>query len=127
MTAENIFESALKLMDAVEDAAEYSARASGILRVLLPELQRAAGTEDTLLDVSELSDTVDLPEHLLDGVAPYGLAAHLLLEENPALASFFQARYEEGLARFERRRIAQWESISNVYGGIEFSSFSRWN
>ncbi|MDR3149311.1 MAG: hypothetical protein LBT88_04760 [Oscillospiraceae bacterium] len=126
MTAENIFESALKLMDAVEDAAEYSARASGILRVLLPELQRAAGTEDTLLDVSELSYTVDLPEQLLDGVAPYGLAAHLLLEENPALASFFQARYEEGLARFERRRLAKWESISNVYGGIEFSSFSRW-
>ena len=57
---------------------------------------------------------------------PYGLAANLLVDENPAPASFFQQRYEELRAVYLARRKASIEDIEMLYGGVGQGEFARW-
>ena len=57
---------------------------------------------------------------------PYGLAANLLVDENPSAASFYQQRYEELRAMFIARLPAGVEDIELLYGGVGGGSFSRW-
>jgi len=57
---------------------------------------------------------------------PYGLAANLLVDENPSAASFYQQRYEELRAMFIARLPASVEDIELLYGGVGGGSFSRW-
>ena len=56
---------------------------------------------------------------------PYGLAAHLLIDENPTVAAFFQQRYEELLDKLGNVP-AEFEPIEDVYGGIGHSEGGRW-
>jgi len=61
---------------------------------------------------------------------PYGLAANLLIDENPAAASYFQQRYEDLLNKKKSRAKADIGSIEDVYsganGGIEYGWFANW-
>lgn len=62
---------------------------------------------------------------------PYGLAAHLLLDENPTAASFFNQRYEELKASLRAGLPTMSEDIEDVYGsgcgGIEpYNEFGMW-
>lgn len=57
---------------------------------------------------------------------PYGLAANLLVDENPAAASFYQQRYEELRAVYLARRRTDLEDIELLYGGVEQGNFARW-
>lgn len=57
---------------------------------------------------------------------PYGLAAHLLLDENPGAAGYFQQRYDELRALLSRGLPQESEEIEDRYGGIEYGEFSRW-
>lgn len=57
---------------------------------------------------------------------PYGLAAHLLLDENTNAAGFFQQRYEELKSQLARGLPRESEDIEDRYGGIEYGEFSRW-
>ena len=58
---------------------------------------------------------------------PYGLAAHLLLDENPDVAAFFNQRYAELLSEYRRGIPAASEDIQDLYGGIEYGQFARWD
>ena len=60
------------------------------------------------------------------GALPYGLAAALLVDENPTAASFYQQRYEELRAYYLSRIQAQQGDIVNLYGGIEYGEFGSW-
>ena len=60
------------------------------------------------------------------GALPYGLAANLLIDENPSAASFYQQRYEELRAWYLARVQALSGDIANLYGGIEYGEFSAW-
>lgn len=51
-------------------------------------------------------------------IVPYGLAAHLLLQENPAIASFFNGRFEEMKREASKRPPSASEQITNVYGSF---------
>ena len=61
---------------------------------------------------------------------PYGLAAHLLLAEDPATASFFQQRYDELKMRLSVGMPSASEDIVDVYGprgGIwPYNEFGEW-
>ena len=57
---------------------------------------------------------------------PYGLAAHLLIDENPDMASFFNQRYQELLNQFRYSIPVESEDIQDLYGGIEYGYFARW-
>ena len=61
------------------------------------------------------------------GLLPYGLAAHLLLDENPDVAAFFNQRYAELLSEYRRGIPAASEDIQELYGGIEYGPFARWD
>lgn len=147
-TAQRVFDLAMGLMDEVNesngatdtsDTREYKNRTLLILNVLRGELYPYSDTFDNSADgfrpivgVIEGFDTpIDLDDYICQSVMPYGLAAHLLLDENPTSANYFQSRYEELLAKLSRGLPVMSEDIVDVYGssngGIEpYNEFSRW-
>ena len=77
-------------------------------------------------EITDFTDEIYLDDGIAQGVLPYGLAAHLLLDENPDAASYFQQRYQEMLSMMRVGLPATFESISNQYGGIEYGQFGGW-
>ena len=115
------------------DNTQYKQRVLGILNCLQQELYPlsdsyavvTAGKRPVLARLEQLRDLVGLDDYLTQTVLPCGLAAHLLLDENPAAASFFQQRYEE-LKASAKRLPSSFEAIEDAYGGIEHGAFSKW-
>jgi hypothetical protein len=142
-TAQWVFERAMFLMDEADedsglaDTAQtrgYKGRTLAILNVLRGECFPAsdtctdgeAGKRPVCPEILDFDQEIDLDDYLCQSVLPYGLAAHLLLDENPSLASYFQQRYQELLLRARQSLPAQSEDIADLYGGIEYSRFARW-
>lgn len=109
MLAEDIFRITMAMIDEINDngtldpntTAEYRAKAPAILTMLQNELM---GIENRYKSINEQIkpvpiETLDQPVQLDDIKAntllTNGLAAHLMLHEDTAKASFFQQRYEE--------------------------------
>lgn len=135
--AQDIFGAAMGLIDSVEASsgetdtaanAAYKSRALFIINVLLGEVYPYSdayaaagdGTRPSCAAVMDFYTNIGLDDTITRAVLPYGLAAQLLLEENPSAASFFQQRYEELLARLGSGVPQNFEPIENVYGGIEY-------
>ena len=142
-TAQWIFEKAMHLMDEASEAtgaadtadtAGYKHRALPILNVLRVECWPASdtfgkaepGKRPVCPEIADFDSPIGLDDVLCQGVLPYGLAAHLLLDENPAAASYFQQRYQELLGWARRGIPAVSEDITNVYGGVEHGRYSYW-
>lgn len=142
-TAQEIFEKSMSLMDELNEATgaadtpdtlEYKNRTVAILNILGSELYRYSDTcvitqpnkRPVYQRISAMSDALDLDDYLCIAILPYGLAAHLLMQEDPTSASFFQQRYEELKRDLESGLPTVSEDIDDVYGGIEYCEFSRW-
>ena len=143
-TVQGIFDKAMYLIDAQNestgsttsgDTKEYRVRTIGILNNLLDVVYPASSTYPTygdgrpaLDDITGFEDEIDLDPRILRDILPNGLAAHLLSEENPSLAEYFQQLFEEHLASALYGVRAKFESVDDAlpYGGIEFGRFSRW-
>ncbi|MEG2526998.1 MAG: hypothetical protein RSA62_07245 [Oscillospiraceae bacterium] len=142
-TAQEVFDIAMGLMDEVNEATgatdttdtrEYKQRTVLILTALRGELypfsdsykKEPDGSRPVCPIIGGMNSFVPLDDVLCQSVMPYGLAAHLLLNENPDAASFFQQRYEELIRKIGNNAPASFEAITDVYGGIEFTEFSRW-
>ena len=142
-TPQQIFELAVHLMDEADpdsgtaDRAEnrdYKNRVLPILRVLQSQCYPYAdtwrahrpGRRPVCPPVEGFEAPLALDDGLCQGVLPYGLAAHLLLDENPEMASFFQQRYEELLNTLGRTLPMAFEDIRSPYGGIEGRELARW-
>ena len=134
-TVQSVFDIAIHLMDAqnaatggtdTADTREYALRTPALLNSLLDRVYPfsdtfapAEGGKRALCPkVSAMEDALDLDEGLCTGVLPYGLAALLLSEENPALANFFHATFMTQLRAFGAALTAEFEPIEDVYGGI---------
>ena len=141
--AQWIFEQAMHLMDeanqstgAVDcsDTRGYKNRTLAILNLLRVECFPASDTYDmaepgkrpVCPEITDFDTPIGLDDGICQGVLPYGLAAHLLLDENPGLAAYFNGRYAEGLAAAKRAVPAWAEDILNRYGGIEHGRHARW-
>lgn len=141
--AQQVFEQAMHLMDEVNestasadtaDTKEYKNRTLAILNVLRVECFPASDTYVVLAPgkrpvcpmITNFESPIGLDDGICQGVLPYGLAAHLLLDENPAVASYFQQRYEEALRVAKQGVPAAAEDITNVYGGIEHGRYGWW-
>lgn len=141
--AQWVFEKAMYLMDEGNESSgladtaetrEYKHRTLPILNVLRLECFPASdtyragepGARPVCPEITDFTAAIPLDDGLCQGVLPYGLAAHLLLDENPALASFFQQRYQELLNAARLGIPAGTEDIVDLYGGIEFGQFARW-
>lgn len=148
MTAQEVFDRAESLMDSGAGSTGagdmrvrqiYKRRGLGILNLLGEECRDLGAEEDEedegeerdcdkcpWQDILDYNQPILLPRAVSAGVLPYGLAAHLLLEEDPAAANFYQQRYEERLNRFKRRQ-AKFQRLKAPYGGIELGQDGRWN
>ena len=140
-----VFDKAMYLIDAqnentgetrTAETREYEVRTPAILNTLLDLVYPASdtfapsgdGRRPALPDVTGLEDTLDLDPRILRDVLPHGLAAKLLCEENPELASYFQQCFEQSLADARSRRPTVFVGVeeSLPYGGIEFGRFGHW-
>ena len=148
-TGQDIFDKAITLMGELSDSGEtdwadtkeYKDRALNILNTLRGEVYQYSDTyNDTRKQypnkrpvcpvLESLDDTIGIDDTLAQTVLPYGLAAHLLLDENDNMASFFQQRYDELLKRLGMNIPSEWETIKNSYGMgdilIEYGRFGSW-
>lgn len=136
-TAQRVFDLAMGLIDEVNestgatdtsDTKEYKQRTLFILNVLRGELyplsdtytKGDAGKRPVAAVIEEFTDEIDLDDVLCHAVMPYGLAAHLLLQENPDSANFFQQRYDELKFTAGNKLPASFEPIEDVYGGNSY-------
>lgn len=146
ITGMDVFQRAITMMDELddngkykyEDTDEYRNRTRSILNVLQNELYPysdtyrkndtwLSGRRPVLLPLDDLNSEIDLDDFCAGTVLPYGLAAHLLMDENPASAGFFQQRYDELKAQLMRGMPAVSEEIVDVYGGLgPYNEFGMW-
>ena len=149
-TGMDVFQGAITLMDELNDAGkfkhadtdEYRMRTLAILNILIPELYPfsdtygknqdwAARRRPVVEKLADLNDTIDLDDYCAGSVLPYGLAAHLLLDENPSAAGYFQQRYDELKALLSRGMPSESEDIVDVYGangGLSpYNEFGMWD
>ena len=142
-TAQTVFERAMHLMDEVNestgaadtaDTKEYKNRTLAILNILRVECFPASdtyvattpGKRPVCPEIESLESEIAMDDGICQGVLPYGLAAHLLLDENPSVASYFQQRYEQLLTEAKQGVPAMAEDIVDVYGGINHGKYGRW-
>ena len=130
-----IFDAAMGLMDELDgagnpenrDTEEYRNRALGIVNMMICEYRILAGLQGEFAGAAALEDPIpEMDDAYTLGAMQYGLAANLLVDENPAAAAFFQQRYEELRNLFFARRECGGEEIENLYGGVEFGRFGHW-
>lgn len=149
LTGMDVFQRAITMMDELNDAGkykyedtdEYRYRTLMIINVLQGELypysdtykkntEWLKGRRPVIENLEDLYTEIDLDDYCAGTVLPYGLAAALLLDENPQTANFFQQRYDELKAGLMRGMPAESEDIEDVYGpkgGIyPYNEFSRW-
>lgn len=142
-TALEVFTSAMALMDEVdettgsadtEDTREYKNRTLPIINLLVGELfpysdtfkQKKAGKRPTAAKVDDFETGIGIDDYLCRSIMPYGLAAHLMMQEDPVSANFFQQRYDELKMLSARGMPAEIEDIEDVYGGVNYGQFARW-
>lgn len=143
VTAQQVFDLAVQLMGAADrssgrtdtaDTAEYKNRTLAILNVLQSECLTCSdtyspgegGARPVGPLVEDFATYLALDDGICLGALPYGLAAHLLLEENPSSAAYFNDRYEQRRTDLKNSVPRRFEPIETVYGGIEFGRFSSW-
>lgn len=142
--SQGVFDLTMAMIDEVNesgatdhaDTKEYKDRSLHIINVLQGELYMYSDTYELpekgrrgvaipVLNFEE--EIVSLDDYICRSVLPYGLAAHLLLDENPSAAGFFQQRYEELKRALSRGLLSESEDIIDVYGGrYEHCEFSHW-
>jgi len=132
-TAQEVLDLALAHMDEAGNASDYSDRVLRILNALGGELfplsdayaVSAPGTRPVFTALAALSDRIGIDDTVCRTVMPYGLAAALLINDNPAAAAFCQQRYEELKAGLSTAP-AEFEAIGNVYGSRGYDAYARW-
>lgn len=116
VTAKQVYESALVLIDEVLETGNivpdqpqyYQAKALSILTTLQTELLPLSQVPEVITDLNQDLLVSDRTAIL---VLPYGLAAHLLITDDPNTASFFNSRYEE----LKSRQMATITPITDKY------------
>jgi len=139
--AQTVYEMAIALMDSMSDSGqadvadnnEYKHRALPILNILRGELYPYSDTHETDDEgrpiaalIRDFNKPIDLDDYICQSIMPYGLAAHLLLQEDPAAANFFQQRYDELKMRLHIGLPTGSEDIEDVYGGWPHNDFGSW-
>lgn len=119
VTGQKVFELSLALIDEVTrtgtiDLTDLTLKVKAInfLTILQAELMPDATIN---MAVNDLADDLLLRERECLLVLPYGLAAHLVLQDDPASASFFQQRFEE-MRRKKKAKIKQTLHVLPING-----------
>lgn len=130
-----VFDQAMGIMDELSstsqtqtsDTKEYEYRTPAIINMMVAELKIFLGDTKGWTPVEGLDDYIPgVDTTFALGAMGYGLAANLLVDENPTAASFYQQRYEEMRRQYIKARPSEMGEIQMFYGGIEYGEFSRW-
>jgi hypothetical protein len=113
---QDVFKIAMDLMDEEsEDGTfdgypeEYKKKAWSLLTLLQAELLPPSVPP---LAVTSENNVMQIDDRTSLTVLPYGIAAHLLMNEDQNKAAFFNARYDE----LKRKRPVKIGAIQDVYG-----------
>lgn len=117
VTAKQVYDQALVLLDEVTETGTvladqpeyYQAKTLSILTSLQAELLPLSEIPTV---ISSLSQELLLPDRTCLLVLPYGLAAHLLIQEDVNTASFYNSRYDELKVKIP----TEVSTIESVYG-----------
>lgn len=119
VTGQQTFELSLALIDEVTRAGtidlsddSLKAKALKFLTIIQAELMPAATIN---MIVSDLANELLLTEREALLVAPYGLAAHLTIQDDATSASYFQQRYEE-LRKKKKAKIGPTIRVTTING-----------
>lgn len=157
MTGREVFDRTMSLIDeADEDKAnagiseehfeqdnvnDYYSRSLLILNILGGELYpydsnytHAATGRAIFTPITSMTTAIALDDYITGTVMPYGLAAHLLLDENKSAASYFSERYTELVEGLKKGLPTTSVDIEDVYGfydedGVihyEYNWHARW-
>ena len=143
--AQQIFELSMALMDELNEATgqadtgdtkEYKNRTIPILNVLRGEVYPYSDTYARDIEqgkrpvcpiIINFKDEIHLDDYICQSVLPCGLAAVLLMQEDPTAANFFQQRYDELKSLLARGLPSESVDIEDVYGGyFPHNDFGRW-
>lgn len=121
-TGQQIFDIAVVLIDEMPETGviaeaqvqEYQVRTPAILTLLEQELAFREGLDSPDI-ITSLSANLTISDRSARMCLPYGLAAHLLLEENPDSASYFEQKYEERKRKVPRSFV----TVTNYYADYE--------
>ncbi len=130
----DVFTAAMALMgedpccDCGADAVqEYAAMTPAIVDTLVAEYRMMDGSSGVQAQVRCMREGLaGIDDTYALGVMQYGLAAHLLVEENPGAASFYYQRYVELRNIYFSRRGGEDGETWDLYGGIEHGEMGRW-
>ena len=126
-TVQDVFDIMLADIDAVDDAdvSDYENRTIGIINQLGGELFMYSdnwkivtkGKRPIFTPVSDKDDVIDLDDYICRSVLPYGLAAHLMLQEDTTTAAYCQQRYDELKNKLAEGLPQDSEDVVDVYAG----------
>lgn len=131
ISADKIYTAALAIMNETDADESYRDRAVPIINALLSQCFQyseaySGGDRSGWQPIDSTADLITgFDQTILLGVMPYGLAAALYIDEDPARANSWQQQYEEGL-RNARRVPHGFEPIKDVYGCVDPTSYARW-
>ena len=142
-TAQNVFDLTMAAIDELNDngkadtsdTREYKNRTLQILNILQGELYLYSdtykasenGKRSIAIPIISFNEPIaDLDDYICRTVLPYGLAAHLLMDENPSLADTCLQRYEELRAKLMSGLNTGSEDIKDLYGGFAHCEFGYW-
>lgn len=117
VTGQQVYERALTLMDevletgviATETPEYYRTKAINIINILQVEL---LPLDTTITPITDLNQNLQVTDRVAYLTLPYGLAAHLLINDDLTISSFFNARYDE----LKKKVATNAVPIVDVYG-----------
>lgn len=140
--ANTVFKMAMSLMDELStvngsaDTAEnreYRDRTLDILNMLTGELYpysdnfpRSCTGRPVAPPVKSFEEAICLDDYICRSLLPYGLAARLLLAEDPESALWCENKFQMLKSSLSAGYPAQWEEIEDVYSGLGHGEFSSW-
>ena len=121
-TGTDALNAALAIMDEL-GTNEYNARAVTLINMLCDKLFPYSDTykvgtsgRPVCKRAASLADTLDLDDVLAQSVLPYGLAAQLMLSDDPSQAANFEAIFQERLVEARLQLPLEIQEIEDVYG-----------
>lgn len=123
--ARETYEAALALMDEGDNESEiygpdFSLRALKLMNLLRREMLSLTGDRSAYKPVANMESELEgLSPELALGALPYGIAAHLLIDEQSAMSAFYHERYTELIYGFSKRAKSRSEDIEDIYRGEE--------
>lgn len=122
-TGTQALNSALAIMDEL-GATEYNTRAIYFINMLCDKLypfsdtykSSDAAVRPVCPHITELSGVLGIDDVLAQSVLPYGLAAQLMLSDDPSQAMNFEALFQERFAEARKQQPAEIQEIEDVYG-----------